>query len=93
MATCVICRFETELDDVVLGGRAGRCVCLRCFDRETGNGRSMPTRSPAMPRHHCPRCRGRLFFTAEDDLPRVACVMCGRGFIPAQARQTVAKAA
>ena len=42
MATCVICRFETELDDVVLGGRAGRCVCLRCFDRETGNGRSMP---------------------------------------------------
>ena len=42
MATCVICRFETEFDDVVLGGRTGRCVCLRCFDRETGNVRSMP---------------------------------------------------
>ena len=46
-----------------------------------------------MPRHHCPRCRGRLFFTAEDDLPRVTYVMCGRSFIPAQAQQTVAKAA
>jgi hypothetical protein len=42
MATCVICRFETELDDVVLGGRTGRCVCLRCFDRETGSARPMP---------------------------------------------------
>jgi len=42
MATCVICRFATELDDVMLGGRTGWCVCLRCFDRETGNVRSMP---------------------------------------------------
>lgn len=42
MATCTICRFETELDDVVLGGRTGRCVCLRCFDRETGSARPMP---------------------------------------------------
>ena len=42
MATCVICRFETEFDDVVLGGRTGRCVCLRCFDRETGSARPMP---------------------------------------------------
>ena len=42
MATCTICRFETELDDVVLGGRTGRCVCLRCFDRETGSTRPMP---------------------------------------------------
>ena len=39
MATCTICHFETELDDVVLGGRTGRCVCLRCFDRETGSAR------------------------------------------------------
>jgi hypothetical protein len=42
MATCTICRFETELDDVVLGGRTGRCVCLRCFSRETGSARPMP---------------------------------------------------
>jgi hypothetical protein len=41
MATCKICRYETELDDVVLGGRIGWCVCLRCFDRETGSGRPM----------------------------------------------------
>lgn len=44
MATCTICRFETELDDVVLGGRTGRCVCLRCFDRETNNTRPMSKR-------------------------------------------------
>ena len=44
MATCTICRFETEFDDVVLGGRTGRCVCLRCFDRETGSTRPMPKR-------------------------------------------------
>ena len=42
MATCTICRLETELDDVVLGGRTGRCVCLRYFDRETGSARPMP---------------------------------------------------
>jgi hypothetical protein len=42
MATCTICRFETELDDVVLGGRTGRCVCLRCFARETDTARPMP---------------------------------------------------
>ena len=42
MATCTICRFETELDDVVLGGRTGRCVCLRCFGRETDSVRPMP---------------------------------------------------
>ena len=42
MATCTICRYETELDDVVLGGRTGRCVCLRCYGRETESGRPMP---------------------------------------------------
>jgi fumarate hydratase subunit beta len=38
MITCTICKFETELDDVALGGPSGRCVCLRCFNRETGDG-------------------------------------------------------
>ena len=43
MLTCTICHFETELDDVVLSSRdGGRCVCLRCFDRETGSTRRMP---------------------------------------------------
>jgi hypothetical protein len=42
MSTCIICRFETELDDVVIGGSAGRAVCLRCYARETGTARPMP---------------------------------------------------
>ncbi len=41
MTTCIICRFETELDDVAVGGPAGQCVCLRCFGRETGSARPL----------------------------------------------------
>ena len=41
----------------------------------------------------CPRCRGRLFFTGEDDLPRFTCLMCGRSLVPAQASQAGVKAA
>lgn len=40
--TCRICRFDTELDDVVLRRDAGWCVCLRCYGRETGSARAMP---------------------------------------------------
>jgi hypothetical protein len=36
MFICVICRFEAELDDVIAPTSTGRCVCLRCFARETG---------------------------------------------------------
>ena len=46
-----------------------------------------------MTRPHCPRCRGRLFFMVEDDLPRFTCLMCGRSFVPAQASPVDAKAA
>ena len=46
-----------------------------------------------MPRPQCPRCRGRLMFTAEDNLPRFSCLMCGRSFVPDRAPQAVAKAA
>ena len=46
-----------------------------------------------MSRPRCPRCRGRLFFTAEDDLPRFTRLLCGRSFVPAQASQAGAKAA
>ena len=42
MWTCAICRFETELDDVVLNRGDGSCICLRCFGRETGSARPMP---------------------------------------------------
>lgn len=42
MFSCVCCHFETVLDDVslVLGNR--RCVCLRCYGRETDSARVMP---------------------------------------------------
>jgi hypothetical protein len=42
MRTCRICRFETELDDIVLALPSGACVCLRCYGRETGSALPMP---------------------------------------------------
>ena len=42
MRNCRLCRFETELDDAVLNLPRGSCVCLRCFNRETGDSRIMP---------------------------------------------------
>ena len=42
MWTCRICRFETDLDDVVTAFANGTCICLRCFDRETDSVRRMP---------------------------------------------------
>ena len=41
MATCIICRFTTELDDVVITGTSRHCICLRCFARETGSERRL----------------------------------------------------
>ena len=41
MLTCVICHFETELDDVAIPGSARSCVCLRCYARETDSERPM----------------------------------------------------
>ena len=43
MNVCIICRFETELDDVVLFG-SSRCICLRCYMRETATARPFPAR-------------------------------------------------
>jgi hypothetical protein len=42
MFTCLICRFDTELDDVAVRGAGPRCICLRCFTRETGTAVRMP---------------------------------------------------
>ena len=39
--TCSICRFATELDDVVARTAKG-CICLRCFGRETDSALVMP---------------------------------------------------
>ena len=41
MYICVICRFQVVLDDAIAGTSSGRCVCLRCFSRETETYRSM----------------------------------------------------
>lgn len=43
MPICTICHFETELDDAAAGvAGSGRCICLRCYGRETGGARPMP---------------------------------------------------
>jgi hypothetical protein len=41
VTTCTICHFPTEMDDVALGGTTGRCICLRCYTRETNNTKLM----------------------------------------------------
>ncbi len=41
MFTCIICHFGTTLDDTVVAGRNGRCICLRCYVRETDSERPM----------------------------------------------------
>lgn len=42
MFKCVICHFEATLDDAIAPSTNGRCVCLRCFARETGTDVVMP---------------------------------------------------
>lgn len=42
MTTCIICRFETELDDVVVRSGVDGCICLRCYGRETESALPMP---------------------------------------------------
>ncbi len=42
MWTCRLCQWQVTLDDVVVGLRADRCICLRCYLRETGDVRVMP---------------------------------------------------
>jgi hypothetical protein len=41
MYTCIICHFSATLDDAVISGRNGRCICLRCYLRETESDRPM----------------------------------------------------
>ena len=38
---CLLCAFETELDDAVVTSANGRCICLRCYLRETGAAKRM----------------------------------------------------
>ncbi len=41
MWVCGICRFETVLDDCVVTTSKGTCICLRCYERETGSTKPM----------------------------------------------------
>ncbi len=42
MWACSIRRFATALDEVVVRMAGDRCICLLCFDRETGGAHPMP---------------------------------------------------
>jgi hypothetical protein len=42
MYTCIICRFTVELDDAMVPTKSARCVCLRCYRRETDTAAAMP---------------------------------------------------
>ena len=37
MYHCILCAFDVELDDTVVISASTRCICLRCYTRETGN--------------------------------------------------------
>lgn len=41
MLRCIICAFDAEIDDAVLISSTGRCICLRCFTRETNSQKHM----------------------------------------------------
>jgi hypothetical protein len=45
MLTCIICRFETGLDEIVATTTPGHGICRTCDDRESG--RSRRQRRPA----------------------------------------------
>ena len=40
MPRCILCNFDTEVDDAVVSSR-GRCICLRCYSRETDTQKPM----------------------------------------------------
>lgn len=41
MLRCILCAFETELDDVIVASSSGRCICLRCYTKETNSQKPM----------------------------------------------------
>lgn len=41
MLRCILCAFETELDDAVVASVNGRCICLRCFTKEINDQKRM----------------------------------------------------
>ena len=41
MFVCTLCHFACPLDDVAVACGVGRCICLRCYARETGTTKVM----------------------------------------------------
>lgn len=41
MFRCILCAFDVELDDAVVIAHGGRCICIRCYARETGSEKLM----------------------------------------------------
>jgi len=42
MWTCILCRFDVVLDDVLLMFKSGRAICLACYQREVDQAQPMP---------------------------------------------------
>ncbi len=42
MRRCLVCHYETDMDDVVVANGRGSCICVRCYARETGHTLVMP---------------------------------------------------
>ncbi len=36
MYHCILCGFDAPRDDALVCSVSGRCICLRCWTRETG---------------------------------------------------------
>ncbi len=43
MTPCSVYRFETELDGEAVRQVSDGCICLRCYTRDTGVTRPLPT--------------------------------------------------
>jgi hypothetical protein len=41
MLRCILCAFDTEVDDAVVTSPTGRCICLRCFTKEINDQKRM----------------------------------------------------
>jgi hypothetical protein len=42
--TCIICHFDTEPDDAWVLTGTGKCICVLCWERETGIRSVVPHR-------------------------------------------------
>ena len=57
MISCILCHFDTELDDVALTLGAGGTICRRCFDGAPACPRAV--RRPGVRHAHRARRGGR----------------------------------